>query len=259
MITAIIQARISSTRLPGKMLADIEGKSLLLHVIERVRKSKKIDAIIVATTDKKADKKIIEISKKAGVKTFAGSETDVLDRYYQSAKKFSSEVIVRVTADDPFKDPEIIDELVGVFLNNKSKFDYVSNTIKPTYPEGLDIEVFSFVALKKAWKESKKSFQREHVTPYIWQNPKKFNVKNISFKKDLSHLRWTIDHPQDLQFAREIYKRLYAIKPIFLMQDILGVLKKEPHLVKINQGMVRNEGFLKSLEKEKHKSTINVS
>ncbi len=251
MIAAIVQARIHSTRLPSKMLADIEGKPLLLHVIERVKKSKKVDVIVVATTKKKNDKKIIAITKKAGVQVFAGSENNVLDRFYHAAKKCNATVVVRITADDPFKDPKIIDELVGFFLDNNGKFDYVSNTILPTYPEGLDTEVFSFNALEKAWKESKKSFEREHVTPYIWQNPQKFKIKNISLKKDISHLRWTIDHPQDLQFAREIYKRLYAIKPTFLMEDILGVLKKEPDLIKINQGIVRNEGYLKSLKEEK--------
>lgn len=251
MIAAIIQARMSSTRLPGKVLTDIEGKPLLWHIIERLEKAKKIDTIIVATTDKKSDKKVIDVAKKAGVKTFAGSENDVLDRYYKAAKKFGSKVIVRITSDDPFKDPKIIDKLVGVFLKSKGKFDYISNTIIPTYPEGLDIEIFSFKALEKAWRESKKLFEREHITPYIWRHPEKFNLKNISLKKDLSYLRWTIDYPQDLQFAREIYKRLYAKKPIFLMKDILDVLEKEPYLQKINQGIVRNEGLLKSLSKEK--------
>lgn len=249
MISAIIQARMLSTRLPGKVMADIEGKSLLLHVIERVRKAKKIDTIIVATTNKKDDQKIIAICKKAGVKTFIGSEDDVLDRYYQAAKKNNSDIVVRVTPDDPFKDPEIIDGFLDVFLKND--FDYVSNTIHPTYPEGLDIEIFSFNALQKAWQEAKKPFEREHVTPYIWQNSKKFKIKNISHKKDLSHLRWTIDYLKDLQFAREIYKRLYEKKPIFLMQDILEVLEREPELIKINKGVIRNEGLAKSLKKEK--------
>lgn len=250
MIAAIIQVRMGSTRLPGKTLAKIEDKPLLWHIIERVKHAKKIDKIIIATTNLNEDKKIVAFAEKMGIVCFTGNENDVLDRFYQAAKKHGADIIVRITADDPFKDPNIIDDFLG-YLKNNRQLDYVSNTIKPTYPEGLDIEVFSFATLQKAWKEAKKSFEREHVTPYIWQNPKKFSIKNMSFKKDFSHLRWTIDYPQDLQFAREIYKRLYAKKPIFLMQDILEVLEKEPELVKINQGIMRNEGLLKSLKKEK--------
>lgn len=245
MITAIIQARMGSTRLPSKVIKKIEGRPLLWHIIERIKHAKSINEIIVATTTNKEDEKIIKIAKKSGVKTFSGSENDVLDRFYRAAKKFNSDIIVRITPDDPFKDPKIIDEFVNYFLKNN--LDYVSNTIKPTYPEGLDIEIFSFKALEKAWLEAKLASEREHVTPYIWKNPKKFKIKNLSYKEDLSNLRWTIDYLEDLKFAREVYKRLYPVQKIFLMEDILKLFKKEPELQKINQGIRRNEGYIKSL------------
>lgn len=248
MIAAIIQARVSSTRMPGKVLSKIEGKPLLWHIIERVKKAKKIKKVILATTNRKEDKKLIAIAKEQSIDFYAGSENDVLDRFYQAAKKNHADIIVRITSDDPFKDPKIIDSFIRYFLNNK--IDYLSNTIKPTYPEGLDVEIFNFKALEKTWKEAEKMSEREHVTPYIWKNPKKFKIKNLLYKKNLSYLRWTIDYPKDLKFAKEIYKRIYHKKKIFLMEDILKILDKEPKLKKINQGIPRNAGYLKSLKND---------
>ena len=248
-IAAIIQARIGSTRLPGKVLSDIEGKPLIWHIIERLKKAKKINKIILATTERKEDKKLISIAKGSAIDFYAGNEKDVLDRFYQAAKENRVNVIVRITSDDPFKDPKIIDKFLGYFLKNKP--DYLSNTIKPTYPEGLDIEIFTLKTAEKAWREAKKISEREHVTPYIWKNPQKFKIKNLTYKKDFSNLRWRIDYPEDLEFAREIYKRIYSKKKIFLMGDILKLLGKEPALEKINQGIKRNAGYLKSLREDK--------
>ena len=160
---------MGSTRLPGKVLMELEGKPLLQRVVERVKRAKKIDEIIIATTKNKEDKKLTEFAEKLKVKSYAGSEDDVLDRYYQAAKKFGAENIVRITSDCPLIDPEIVDDIISYYLNND--FDYVSNTISPTYPDGLDTEVFSFKALERAWKEAKKGFEREHVTPYINRHP----------------------------------------------------------------------------------------
>jgi len=247
MITAIIQARIGSSRLPGKMFAKIEEKPLLWHVIERVKNSKKIDKIILATTKSPKDKALLNIAKDCNIGTFAGDKENVLNRFYTAARKFKADIIVRITADDPFKDPQIIDKCISVFLKSKN-IDYVSNTIEPTYPEGLDIEVFSFNALEKAWKEAKTNADKEHVTPYIWRNKQLFKVKNFCNNKNLSNLRWTIDYQKDLDFAREVYKNIYPGKKIFLMNDILNLLEKKPELSKINQGIIRNEGYLKSLK-----------
>jgi spore coat polysaccharide biosynthesis protein SpsF len=249
LIAAIIQARLGSTRLPGKVLADIQGKTLLEHVIQRVSASKLIEDIIIATTINEKDKAIIDFAHTRGIKCYAGSEDDVLDRFYRAAKKFNVNTIVRITPDDPFKDPEVIDKLIKRYLDKKDDIDYVSNTIKPTYPEGLDAEVFSFRALEKAWREAKKPSEREHVTPYIWKHPEFFRLVNVENDKDLSGLRWTLDTEADLQFAREVYARLYHGQ-VFLMKDILALLEAEPELARINAGMERNAGYLKSLKLE---------
>jgi perosamine synthetase len=251
-VVAIIQARMGSTRLPGKTLMEIEGKTLLEHIIQRIGKAKTIDGIVVATTSEEADKRIISAAEEEGVESYAGSVDDVLDRFYQAARKAKADVIVRITADDPFKDPEVIDHIVGIFLEAGGSLDYASNTIETSYPEGLDIEVFSFEALKRAWSNAKKASEREHVTPYIWKNPDIFRVRNVKREGvDLSSLRWTLDNENDLRLAREIYKRLYPKKRIFLMADILALLEEEPHLVKINEGSIKYEGYVKSLIKDK--------
>jgi len=250
-VGAIVQARMGSERLPGKMLVDIAGKPLIQHVIDRISRSKKIDKIILATTDNPKDTILVQLAKKNSLDYFAGDEEDVLDRFYQSAKRFNIDIIVRITPDDPFKDPQVIDEIIGYYIQHLDKYDYVSNTIKSTYPEGLDIEVFSFSALEKAWREAQKLSEREHVTPYIWKHPDIFRLKNIEYVKDLSSLRWTLDNKKDLTFAKEIYRRLYKRGKIFLMNDILELLDKNPHLIEINRDKARWEGYIRSLEKDK--------
>ena len=250
MITAIVQARMASTRLPGKIMLDIQGKLLLEHVIDRVRASRLIEKIVIATTANEKDKAIVDFAQRRGILYYVGSEDDVLDRFYQAAKRFHAGLIVRITPDDPFKDPEVIDKLVSYYLDHKDSLDYVSNTIKSTYPEGLDVEVFTFTALEKAWREAKKPSEREHVTPYIWNHSELFRIANVENDEDLSHLRWTLDTEADLRFTQEIYARLYRGQ-IFLMKDILTLLEKEPELLTINQGIERNAGYLKSLEQER--------
>lgn len=234
-IVAIIQARTGSTRLPGKVLMEICGKPLLQHVIERARKSHLIGSVVVATTSNPSDQAVVRLARKCGAEAFAGSENDVLDRYFQAAKKFKADVIVRITADDPFKDPVVIDRIITHFLANRQKLDYASNTIKPTYPLGLDTEVFSFSGLQKAWNEATDPYDREHVTPYFYRHPELFRLANIENGEDLSSLRWTLDYEADLRFAREIYSRLYREGDIFLMNDILRLLEKEPQLAEINK------------------------
>jgi len=244
---------MSSTRLPGKVLIDIQGKPLLEHVVDRVSPSKLINQLVIATTANEKDKAIIDFAQRRGIAYYVGSEDDVLDRFYQTAKIYRVKTIVRITPDNPFKDPEVIDKVVGYYLNHKKSVDYVSNTIKPTYPEGLDVEVFSFTALEKAWREAKLPSEREHVTPYIWNHPELFHVANVENEEDLSHLRWTLDYEEDLRFAREVYARLYHGQ-VFLMEDILALLRAEPALRMINQGIARYEGYLRSLEQEQNLS-----
>ncbi len=235
-VIAIIQARMGSTRLPGKSLIEIEGKTLLEHIINRVRYSKTIDEIIIATTTNQEDKAIVNLVEKLKVKAYTGSSEDVLDRFYQTAIRFGGKVLVRITADDPFKDPKIIDEIVNYFFSHP-ELDYVSNTIEPTYPIGIDVEVFSFTALEKAWKEAKTMIEREHVTPYIWDNLGLFKIANIKNHANLSHLRWTIDNQKDLEMTRAVYKELYVEDEIFYMDDILQLLKKHTYISDLNSSV----------------------
>jgi len=234
-IAAIVQARIGSTRLPGKVLMELSGKLVLEHIINRVKRSRLIDKIVVATTDKEENKAIIVLANKCNVASFAGNETDVLDRYYQAAREYQADTIVRITADDPFKDPEVIDRVIGCYLEHNGRIDYVSNTIKPTYPLGLDVEVFSFSAMERAWKETGEPYHREHVTTYIWGNPGKFRLENVAHDKNLSFLHWTLDTEDDLKFAREVYAALYREGEVFLMKDILDLLEKAPELRRFNE------------------------
>lgn len=236
-IVAIVQARMGSTRLPGKVMKKILGKEVILHDIERLKQIKNLDEIVIATTTKNTDSIIVETVKNydSNIGIFRGSEEDVLDRYYKAAKKFNADVIVRITSDCPLIDPLVSDKVIDAFIDNNC--DYCSNTLKRTFPQGLDTEVFSFEALEKAWNEAKEDYQREHVTPYLYEHPEKFKLLNISNDKDLSHLRWTLDTIEDFNFINEIYKRLYSEKNIFDMNDILNVLEKEPYLIDINKNI----------------------
>ena len=247
-IVAIIQARMSSQRLPGKSLMDIQGQALLGHVIDRARASATVDEVMLATTVEPVDAALEDYARLKGVGTYRGSVQDVLDRFYQAALVAKADVVVRVTADDPFKDPDVVDRVVRRLLDDH-KLDYASNTITPTYPEGLDIECFRFAALARAWGEASQPSEREHVTPYIWKHPDLFRVENVTHAEDLSTMRWTIDYDRDLAFAREVYKRLYHGQ-VFRMHEILQLLREEPALAAINTGFERNAGYLASIKQE---------
>ena len=246
-IVAIIQARVGSTRFKNKILKTLYEKTLLEHVVERVSYSKCVNNIVLATTLNQEDDELISIANSNQISSYRGSVDNVLERFYFTAQKYKADVIVRVTADDPFKDPTIMDIAIDYLINNN--YDYVSNTIIPSYPEGIDIEVFSFEALQKAFLEAKLPSEKEHVTPYIWKNENLFKLKNFCHTEDLSDLRWTIDYEEDYLFARNIYERLYPQKKIFLMADILDLIKKD-RLSIVKKKVVRNEGYKKSIEGE---------
>ena len=246
---AIIQARSTSTRLPGKCLLHLFGKTVLDHIIDRLKIVPSLDGICVATTVNACDDAIVETAERAGVAVYRGSERDVLDRYYQAAGKEKADVICRITSDDPLKDPEVIEKVIQEFLNKDC--DYASNTLRPTYPEGIDVEVFSYAALKKAWQEGKLSSEREHVTPYIWKNPEKFSLHSVEHTENLSELRWTLDYAEDWVFIQQVYDFLYTENPVFAMEDVLDLLEAKPYLKDINSGIVRNEGYMKSLQEDK--------
>jgi spore coat polysaccharide biosynthesis protein SpsF len=244
-IGIIIQARTDSKRFPKKVLKNIKDKPVLWHVIKQ---SKKMNLdIIIATTKRKKDDPIIEIAKKMKVKFFRGSKDDVLDRYYQTAKKFNLDKIIRITSDCPFIDPK--ESMKVVKILKLKKIDYVSLDEK-TYPDGLDTEGFTFESLKLAWQNAKLKSEREHVTPYIKNKLKNIKKKNISYKKNLSHIRLTIDEKEDLEFAKNIFNKCDN-KEIIYLKDIIKILEKNPGLIKINSKYKRNEGYKKSLKEDK--------
>lgn len=252
-IIAIIQARVGSTRLPRKVLLDLEGKTVLEHVIERVRASKLPNDIIVATTINKDDLEIVKLCTNQDISVYCGSENDVLDRYFQASRLFEADHIVRITSDCPLIDPKLIDDVITLHLNEKA--DYTSNTIKRTFPDGEDVEVFSYEALKKAWEMATLTSEREHVTPYIWKNPGIFKLANLTCEENISHKRWTLDNPEDYEFIKMIYRNLYNKKRLFDMEAILKFVNENPETEKINQHNSTNEGYLKSLREDK---TLNL-
>ena len=247
-VVAIIQARMSSARLPGKVLMDIEGKPVLWHVVNRLKRSQLIGKIVIATTVSKLDLPVLRFAEENGIDCFTGSEEDVLDRYYQAAMEFNADLIVRITADCPLIDPQIVDKAVGEILKLG---DYDHAGTNETFPDGLDTSVYSFRALEKAWNEARLPSEREHVGPYITKHPELFKTKLVSYRVNLSHLRWTVDQEEDLILVREIFKRLFKEGGMFYTEDILKLLEQEPHLLKINSHIIRNEGYLESLARDK--------
>lgn len=239
---------MGSTRLPGKVMKPLCGKPILWHIITRISYSKQIEKIIIATTDKEEDKVIVKLAEEMGVAFYRGSSDDVLDRYYQAARKFNVDPVVRITADCPLIDPEIMDNIIDYYL--KGDYDYVSNGLKPTLPDGLDTEVFSFKSLEKAWAEAKKPSEREHVTSYIYNHPELLKIHNYENDVDLSGMRWVVDEEADYQFISEVYKNLYKDGKIFYVKDIIRLLEEMPELLKLNKGISRNEGYQISLLKD---------
>jgi spore coat polysaccharide biosynthesis protein SpsF len=246
---AIIQARMGSSRLRGKVLADIAGKTMLQRVIERVAAARGVDKIVVATTNAREDDILVErLNNQATCEVFRGSVDDVLSRFFECAKLHRAEIVVRVTADDPLKDPQIIDKAISL-LKADPTLDYCSNTIEPSYPEGLDIEVIRFSSLERAHVDAQLASDREHVTPYIWKHPDLFNVLNFKSDRDLSDWRWTVDKPEDIEFMRRVFEE-FRDYPLVPYQDVIAWLDLNPQIRLINSGISRNEGYLKSLRLE---------
>lgn len=245
MILAILQARTSSTRLPGKVLLEILGRPMILLQVERIRRSQRIDKLVVATSQDRRDDELAKICMAAGVEIFRGNLDDVLDRFYQAASLETPEHVVRLTGDCPLADPLIIDAVVEYCLSNR--LDYASNTIEPTYPDGLDVEVFTFEALKAAWTGANLPSQREHVTPFIYQHPEQFKIGSFKCQIDLSHLRWTVDEREDYELVKQVYEILYQKEPAFSSNDVLELLKSTPNLRNLNKHFRRNDGYQNSI------------
>ncbi len=269
-VVAIIQARMGSTRLPGKVMLSIVGKSMLWHVIERVKRCKKVDSIVVATTTNQEDKAVIKVANKCGVETFTGKENDVLDRYYQGAKKFSADIIVRITADCPLINPDTIDKMVTLCL--KENADYICG--HPNFPSSIEqgIEVFSFIALEKAKNMATKDYQREHVTIFIKENPGLFKIRAIIPRAvfQRADMRLTVDTKEDLKLMREIYNRLYKENEIIDIEDVINILENNPDLKKINMNVEMSDvnkyassrtlkkKLLKSLNRKENNGEKNI-
>ena len=243
-VVAIVQARSSSSRLPKKVMRDINGSSLISILLRRLNQAKRIDKLVLATTTSNADNLLVTHVKSLGFDVFRGSENDVLDRYYQAARKYDADYIVRLTGDDPLSDPELVDRMINKMLIEGC--DALSNSFQPTYPEGLDATILSFKALKKAWSEARLQSQREHVTPYIFAENSDFNVYHFRQKRDDSKLRWTVDYEEDFRLIEQIYNALYLKNPSFTTDDVYSLLDKDPLLKSLNSKFFRNAGLIES-------------
>jgi spore coat polysaccharide biosynthesis protein SpsF len=246
----IIQARCGSSRLPGKVLKDIYGKTALERMIERVKKSQSIDEIIIATTINKEDIEIVKFVSLLGLRVFVGSSDDVLDRYYQAARLIKPQFVIRLTSDCPLFDYEILDDAIKIFEDKNC--DYLG-MISETFPDGLDLEIMKYEALETAWKQADLISEREHVTLYIKNHPELFNIFDYKCSLgNLKHMRWTLDENEDLLFIQAIYNYFINLgKKYFSMNEILEFLNKNPKITNINNKFIRNEGLLKSLKNDK--------
>ena len=246
MIGCIIQARMGSSRLPGKVLMKSgNGIPLLYHVINQLRHCSKVKNLVIATTTNQEDDEIEKFADNNSVDVFRGKEKDVLDRYFQCAKKYSFSTIVRITADCPLIDPQIVDKVIEQFFSGN--YDFATNTLTRTFPIGTDVEVFSFSALKRTWESAQLPSEREHVTPYL-RNERNFKIINVQNDKNISSLRLTVDRIEDFELIKQILKNI-SINPIHL-GDVLELFSRKPELIEINKHIDNNEGFSRSLKED---------
>jgi spore coat polysaccharide biosynthesis protein SpsF len=243
---AIVQARMGSTRLPGKILMPLAGKPALWHLVNRLNHARRLNEVIIATTTNPQDDVVVRFCEEHGIRHCRGSENDVLDRYYQAAKSFGADPVIRITADCPVIDPVIVDEMVeGFFAGN-----YDAYSLGGEFPDGLDCECFAFWVIEDAWNNATLPSEREHTGLYPGKHPEKYRLGSYEKFSGLAHLRWTLDEEADLSFLQAVYERLYRPGTIFHTGDILELLEREPKLVDINCGITRNEGLLKSLAQD---------
>jgi spore coat polysaccharide biosynthesis protein SpsF len=239
-VVAVVQARMGSTRLPGKVLKLIAGKPLLGYLLERLERAVSLDAIVVATSESDADLPLAKYCHEQGIACFRGSETNVLERFYKTAQFHLAKVVVRICGDSPLVDPEMVDELVNEFNSDVAQLDYLTNTLNQTCPLGTNIEVFSFIALAKAFAEADTKYQQEHVTPYFYQNPGVFRIREKHYEPDNSRFRLTVDTPEDLSLIENIITAMAGRNPDMPLQSILAFLEANPDLLKINEHVQQN-------------------
>jgi len=236
-IVTIVQARMSSTRLPGKVMLPILGKPLLIRMLERVQAAKFIGQFVVATSTNSDDNEIEKLCTQENIKCFRGHLTDLLDRHYQVATLYNADAVVKIPSDCPLIDPFVIDKVLDHYIKS-DKFDLVSNLHPATYPDGNDVEIMSFSALECAWKDAVKDYEREHTTPFIWEHNDHFAIGNVIWETGLDYStshRWTIDFPEDYEFIRKVYEELYPENKTFGLGDILNLLKRKPEIGEINR------------------------
>ncbi len=237
-IVTVIQARTGSSRLPNKIFLPLADKPLLYRMYERVAASNLKGTIVIATTTDSIDDKVEKLCKEYQIDFYRGHPTDLLDRHYKAAKLFNADAVVKIPSDCPLIDKDIIDRVLDFFINNSNKYDYVSNLHPATYPDGNDVEVMSMSALENAWINSKRELEREHTTPYFWENPDKFKIGNVVWETGLDYSmshRFTIDYEKDYNFIKQVYDELYPINNKFTLKDILDLLDRKPEIKKINE------------------------
>lgn len=250
-VVAIIQARMSSTRLPGKVLLDLGGRSVLSRMVERVKGSKLVTRVVIATTIDPTDNPIIELCQQENIDVFRGSLPDVLDRYYQAARFYDAHIVVRLTGDCPLIDPQLIDQTITALIDQNA--DFSCNRLPPpfhrTYPIGLDVEVCTFAALEKAWREAVEKHDREHVLPYLYEVEGRFKVVQLNHTEDLGSLRWTLDTHEDYSLLCEVIHRL-GNRNDFSWLEVLELFHQDPELASINQSVKHKSMF--DVEKNKN-------
>jgi spore coat polysaccharide biosynthesis protein SpsF len=249
MILAIIQARMGSSRLPGKMMKYIGDKTVIQHCIDQVKEAAKVDHVVVATTTDAEDDALAELAGQLQCDVARGSAEDVLDRFYSAAKQRNAATVVRICGDCPFIDPCVIDETLQFYLDHRGEFDYVSNVHPPSAPDGFDVEVVTFGALERAWKTADRKSQREHVTTAIWEHPELYRVGSFRHREDLSHLRIVVDEQEDLEMLRAIHKKLQG-KAVNLV-NVMDVIRRHPGLLDLNSRFEREAGYRKSLAEDR--------
>ncbi len=249
MILGILQARTSSSRLPAKVLAELQGEPMLARQLERLARSRRLERLVVATSDEASDDAIHELCRARGVACYRGSLDDVLGRFLGAAEDqgvdFERDTLVRATGDCPLCDPQVIDAVIAAHLERGA--DYTSNALERTYPDGLDIEVMRAACLERAAREASLPSEREHVTSFFYRRPEEFVIESLTHTPDLSHLRLTVDRPEDLALVRAVYARLYPLDPAFGLEAILDLARREPELFAGNAAIDRREGYERSL------------
>ncbi len=238
-LLVVVQARTGSSRLPNKILMPLAGKPLLQRQVERIQAATAPFELIVATTTDQSDDPVRDLCKTIGVKCFSGHPTDLLDRHYQAAVQEKADAVVKIPSDCPLIDPDVIDRVLNMFLLVHQHIDFVSNLHPPTYPDGNDVEVMPMNILETAWREAKKDFEREHTTPFIWEQPERFRLMNVAWEAGLNYSmshRFTIDYQEDYEFVKKVYDELWTpAKPLFTLNDTLKLLEAKPEIFALNQ------------------------